>query len=358
MKKILLLSAAVALFAACSNDREQLASDGGSEVLVPLRISGNIDVSTQVATRASGTTWDNYDAIGVYAKFSNGNALSTQCNALNAQYTIETGASTYGDFDSNPATDDTYNYRLFASTSPVYLPTNGNAIYVYAYYPYKSTGTGYAEDDGDVNITVGGQGTTTDVRTMIDFMAAYETSSDRGTDGEPGSTPINKAHYTCNLLFEHKLTKLVFKLKQGTGFDDATIAGTTSLTIGSQKTIGIYNVYNRALSYSGSADQTITAFKASDVANGDGEFDARFEAIVLPNHATNNTPVDRLVTITIGDQDYTFTIYYTGASTPKVESFAPGMEYTFEVTVHKTGLVVNAAIKPWDTTTIQDVEAK
>ena len=354
MKKILLLSAAVALFAACSNDREQLASDGGSEVLVPLRISAsNIDVSTQVATRASGTIWGDGDAIGVYARFTDESPLSTQCNALNAQYTITTGAN------SKPSA---YDYKQFTSTSPVYLPTNGDNIYVYAYYPHKSTGTGtgHAQTNGDVYITVDGQATATDVRTGIDFMAAYEQYSNKGTDGNDAAIPvaINKANPRCNLLFEHKLTKLVFKLKQGTGFDDATIAGTTSLTIGSQKTIGIYNVYNRALSYSGSADQTITAFKASDVANGDGEFDARFEAIVLPNHATNNTPVDRLVTITIGDQDYTFTIYYTGASTPKVESFAAGMEYTFEVTVNKTGLNVYAAIAPWNTTTIQNVAAE
>jgi hypothetical protein len=116
--------------------------------------------------------------------------------------------------------------------------------------------------------------------------------------------------------------------------------GTTSLTIGSQKTTATYNIYTDKLTYSGEANQTIS----SAVGTTTSTYDKTFEAIVLPNDASNNPAVDHTVTIVVDGRSYTFTIAASGASSSNkvvTSSFKPGNKYIYNVTVYPFSIIVD-----------------
>jgi len=344
MKKLFLIPVAAALFAACSNETENTDNDGP----VPLQISvGNLEVSTEVATRAANSAWEASDQIGVYA-LPTGTTTTPIAYGSNKYYTLtdETG--------STDATGGTV-YKNFTGTDPVYLPANGSAIDVYGYYPYSESAT----DPTAVGINVSTQTDATAIA-AIDFMTTGK--EDHTTHG--GSETIKKNTPSCQLLFAHRLVKLVFNLKAGTGMSssDITSASPCSVSITGQKTEGTYNIYTDALTYTGS--QTTIVSTATQEAKGG--FDKAIQLIVLPTHDTNNPKSDRTVTITLGTATYQFTIFDgVNAAAPadpdgtlQVAAFEAGKEYTFDVTVNAARLSVTAAITNWVSVAAQNATAK
>ncbi len=348
MKKILLLSAAVALFAACSNDREQLASDGGSEVLVPLRISAsNIDVSTQVATRAANVSWASGDIIGIIGVPENTTpaaGANSVVNGFAGKYSTTDVSATY--------ITDTYYPKNFVAETPVYLPANGSAIDVYGYYPWIPSPINPTAVTANVNAD---QSSSTNYYGS-DFMRAFnnKTTFNHTSGALDGSTTIKKTTPTTELKFEHKFSKLKFVIRNGNGITPTNIEAISSVTISGQPTSATYNIYKNGstsddipLSIS-SGSSPIKAYRA-EAATGT----VTYEAIVYPNKMadggdalTYNSAANRTVTITLGPSDgqheaYTFTI-------PSETVFWSGYEYDYDVTLHAARLVVTAAIKKWE----------
>lgn len=311
MKKILIVLATALLLAACSSDNDPAAINDGRRV--PLQVRGYIADTPLGITRAAGSAWDTGDRIGLYALPHD-----------NTTTPIEDGSNVCYVLAGTTAPTEGSRYEAFTSSTPVTLPDDGSAIDVYGYYPYSDSATPSAVA---VNLS------TQDPQKNIDLMTTGQVS----TSTHNGSTPISINDPSCELLFQHRLTKLVFNLT----FNDFGVINNTSLTIGSQKTTATYNIYTDILTYgSGEANQTITAAVGSTKSG----FDKTFEAIVLPNDADNNPAVDCKVTIVVDGRSYSFTIIRTGAATNNTVltgSFDAGYKYEYNVTVYPFTIMVD-----------------
>lgn len=299
MGKILILLTITVLLAACSSDSDPAVTNDGRRV--PLQVTGYIADTPRGITRAYDTSWESGDKIGLYAVQTN---TTTLIDDGSSNVCYETGSS-----------DDTHGneYKPFTTSTPITLPATGD-IDVYGYYPYSSGAT----TPTAVAVNVSNQ----DPQKSIDLMITGKVS----TSTHGGSTPISIANPTCELLFQHRLTKLEFNLD----LSEMVSVSTTSLTIASQKTAATYNIYTDVLTFSGDANQTITAV----VGTTTDALHKSFETIVLPNDASNNPAADRTVTIVVDGRSYTFTI---GNAT----SFDVGHKYVYNVKVYPFTIEVN-----------------
>lgn len=316
MKKILILLTITLLLAACSSDSDPAVTNDGRRV--PLQVTGYIADTPLGITRAAGSAWEADDQIGVYAVESN--TTTPIEDGSNVCYSTSSGGETSGTL-----------YLPFTTTTPIILPSSGN-IDVYGYYPYsakkKDGTTNFDPEHVEIDVS------TQTVQKNIDLMTTGKVS----TSTYGGSTPINSANSTCQLLFQHRLTKLVFNLD----LSEMVSYSTTSLTIGSQKTTATYDIYDNELTYSsGVANQAVSAVALATANSG---YDKTFEAIVLPNETSNNPATDRTVTIVVDGRSYTFTIAASGAdSSTKVvtSSFDAGKKYVYNVKVYPFTIEVN-----------------
>lgn len=302
MKKILILLTITLLLAACSSDSDPAVTNDGRRV--PLQVTGYIAYTPLGITRAAGSAWEADDQIGVYAVESN--TTKPIEDGSNVCYSTSSGGETSGTL-----------YLPFTTTTPIILPSSGN-IDVYGYYPYSAK-----KKDGTTNFDP--EHVEIDVSTQsIDLMTTDKVS----TTTHGGTTPISISNPSCELLFQHRLTKLVFNLN----LSEMGTVSTTSLTIGSQKTTATYDIYDNELTYSsGVANQPVSAVA---LANANSGYDKTFEAIVLPNETSNNPATDRTVTIVVDGRSYTFTI---GNAT----SFDVGHKYVYNVKVYPFTIEVN-----------------
>lgn len=301
MKKILTLLTITVLLAACSSDSDPTATKDGRRV--PLQVTGYIADTPLGITRAFNTSWEAGDQIGLYAVQSN--TETPIDDGDNVCYVTGSSGDTSGP-----------NYMPFTTSASITLPATGS-IDVYGYYPYSdgaTTPTAVA-----VNVS------TQNPQKSIDLMTTGKVEHTTQT----GSTPISIANPECQLLFYHRLTKLVFNLD----LTEMVTVGTISLTIGSQRTAATYDIYDGGLTCSGDANQTISAV----VGTSTDDLHRSFEAIVLPNDAINNSAADRTVTIVVDGRSYTFTIAASGASSSTkviTSSFDAGKKYVYNVKVY------------------------
>lgn len=333
MKKYLILSAAVLAFAACQNNDDAVIE---SNDLVPLQVSvANLDVTQSVETRAANSAWEAGDNIGILAvkTGSSYTALATQCNPSNMKYQFNNGT----DYETSGTT-----YRTFAAnTTPVYLPANGDAIDVFAYYPWTDGVTIANASSHAINVA--------DQTTQknIDYMVTGRTS--KTTQG--GSQDIVKNYPTCQLKFRHALTKLQFNLKAGSGMLASDITGASPLTItipAGWKTTANLDLFSgsiTSLSGTGTAITPLVMATPGAWTTPTGTADKSFEAIVLPQEISATT-----ATLTMGSATYTFTI-------PAV-TYEAGNMYVYDITVNAASLTVTAAITPWVTNTATAVTAQ
>lgn len=341
MKKLFLIPVAAALFTACSNETEPVVNDGP----VALQISAsNITVNTEVATRAAGDAWVINDEIGVYAVATT--TTTTITDGANIKYKSAVSESTSNGTAFKTFTED---------PDPIYLPANGAAIDVFAYYPYTTP----LADPTAVSINVGTQNPQAD----IDFMTTGRVQYTDITNETPATLhyqeAITKAAPNCKLKFTHRLVKLQFNLKAGTGMSASDITGNTvALSIpAGLSTTASYNIYTDALSGLGGTSTPITPVEMASPgvwASGSPDVmaDRSFEAIILPQ----TLAAAKAVTLTISktspesSAEYTFNI-------PNTE-YAAGNKYIFNITVNATGLAISAAIEDWNPQTPISVTAQ
>ena len=306
MKKILILLTITVLLAACSSDSDPAVTNDGRRV--PLQVTGYIADTPLGITRAAGSAWEADDQIGLYAVQSN------------TTTPIEGGSNVGYVLTGSPGPTNGIDYKVFTSISTsISMPSEGN-IDVYGYYPYNAETTDPTALAVNLNIQT--------EQKSVDLMTTDK--EDHTIHGDNTSPSINKVTPSCQLLFHHRLTKLVFNLKPGEDFTNKDIEGATSLTISNQRTEGTYNIYNNEFTYIGDADQKIFAVTAEYVAEN---YVKTFEAIVLPN-ATTSPAVDRKVTIVVDGRSYTFTI-------SSATSFDAGTKYTYNVTVYPFTVIVD-----------------
>ena len=307
-KRLFYILTSMVLLVACNKDDES-QSTTGNDKRVSLEIAANIGMQAEGTTRAAETHWDEGDQIGVYVQKKDGTIFVDDASTAgeNLLYTFNDGTN----YETNGST-----YRLFAPSKKIYI--SSDPVDVYGYYPYNASAS---LDPTAIPVSVEDQSS----QERIDFMRAKKTN-------------VNNGNVSIELLFYHRLVKLVFNLKQGEGLLPDELADATYLgvTINNQPFNATYNAYTDAFTFTqGASNNTIIPVRAASATTG---YVRTFEAIVLPNGA-NNLQVDRTVTITFYRKSED-TIVNT-FKIPTATNFVSGNKYTFNVTVNATSIDVD-----------------
>jgi len=313
LKKLVYILLGLVLLTGCSRDDDGLTSAGMKE-RVPLEILASIHAQAEGGTRAAETSWDEGDEIGVYITNRNSTTLYTNDETVVAENQL----FTFSDGTNYETWGTTYR-KFSAGSKKIYL--SSAAADVYGYYPYsakKKDGiTDLAPEAIDIDVSDQSK------QEEIDFLMAKK-----------GNVSDNNA--TIELLFQHRMVKLVFNLKQGEGLltdelKDATYLG---MEILNQPTKATYNLFVDAFSNYATHGNIIPA-KVTAAPTG---YVRTYEAIVLPNGIGNPT-VDRTVTVTYYHKDTD--IITNTFKIPAATQFNAGYKYTFNVTVNATSIKVN-----------------
>lgn len=311
----------MALLTGCSSDDDGL-KPANSDEHVPLRIAASINTQANGITRAFETSWEADDKIGVYVTVHNSETLYKDMNdkeGENIKYTFHDGTN-YETLD-----EGTIFYREFiASSGKIYL--SDTHVDVYGYYPYSAKKKDGTTDLAPKEIEIDVSNQTS--QEAIDFMQAKKADVNNGTAA-------------IELLFKHKLVKLVFNLKQGDDLltDELKDVSYLGMTIGDQYTTATYDIYNDQFANISGGLTSIIPFRASSAPTG---YVRTFEAIVLPN-SNANAPIDRTVTITFykKTEDQIVNTFKIPSST----RFEAGHKYIYNVTVNATSIQVNTENK-------------
>ena len=290
------------LFAGCSQDTDLPAT--GNDDRVALRVSSDITVDNQVRradTRAVDGSWENTDAIGIFAVQTAGAE-----EYANRQYTIAT--ATLGTF--TPA----------AEKQTIYLPVDGSGRDFVAYYPYDGTmsGSEYAIDLTDQT-----------KQNAIDFMVSER------TDGENSKvTGITKADPNVKFRFHHKLAKLRLNIETGDGFsgDDSELAGLV-VKITGQPTTGTFDVLTADAVTTTNSNQTIDLLTVTEGTKSEG--------IVFPSE--DFTDMEFVFTVKGHGEPYKWSLNKSN----NARKFEAGKEYIYNIKINKTDIVVTSTIEPW-----------
>ena len=301
---------AVLLLTACSSEQDDALRRGVDDGRVALQVSAAIPgVSIEANTRATGNAWAMGDAIGVYA-FEAG-TTDPLANGTNKEYTASQSGSTAAVFLPFAVVGD-----------PIYLPLDGTAAEIYAYYPRQ-------------NVIVNPEAVAIDVAdqsTAIDWM----TTGRMATTTQGGSTPITRDHPDCELQFSHRLCKLQFNLK-GEGITSQELEDYPPVIAAGLKTTGSINLMTGAVTATGGNATAIHPLRMASPATG---YDKSYEAIILPQDLA--APLN--VTITIGTLAQSIT--YTFAM--PTQSFTAGNRYIYNVTVKNKKASVDCNIDDWE----------
>ena len=276
--KLFALAALALSLAACTNDNEVM--DNG-----PVAAVINAEISDAVATRASGTQWDNGDAIGI-----------TGGIYTDIRYVYSNGSWTVDE-----------------ASDPIFFQTPGDVDFT-AYYPQGA-------ETANITITAEQQSTAPDEQTgftpqsQIDFL--YGTSTGGVSTG-------GKVDFS----FSHRMSRLVLNF---TG-SDVDLADLSEYTLS-------------GLSMTGSFDTAIGEAKATDSAS-DLKMDATgitsSSLILFPQAVTEAT-----LKVVLGGQNYTATLTFPKANA--VQGLESGYSYKYNVTIKKDVLTVSSAtINNWN----------
>lgn len=146
-----------------------------SDVQKEIKVSASIEGATtsQAKTRASNSTWDDADAIGIFMK-KNGTTLSSTAFAKNAKYVTE------GSGNFSPTT-----------SNEIYFPFNDDKVDFIAYYPHTNS-----LDELNYLVDVSNQNTLPNIDLLYSNNA-------KGINASKGSV---------ELKFTHQLSKVILNI--------------------------------------------------------------------------------------------------------------------------------------------------
>lgn len=289
MKKILFpFALASLLFASCSNDENETGTDNDR---IPATFSADISL-----TRASLSTWDPDDAIGIYMLDAGTTNISEA--AANRKYLTS-------------AADG--KFSAAAADQIIYFPVDGiRKVDFMAYYPHTAGLTG---DIYKADIT------TQSSPASIDLMTARIAST--------ADKPLDKDHTAVVFTFGHRLSRVEVNVEAGDGFTATDLAGLV-ITLSNQPLKADFELLTDKLT-PGSETGTITLNTA---ANGQ-----RASAIILPQEELTGRTL-------------TFTMKNNSIFTWNVETdrtFEAGKKTVFNIRLARTGIEVTTSIQAWGT---------
>ncbi len=282
-KKLLFFCSLICfVIASCEGDTP-IPPGAGEKVQLSAAIEG-------LQTRASGSTWDKGDAIGVYMKKS-GEALGPSAIVQNTKYET-TGTSTF--LPAKGATTITF-------------PLDGSNVDFIGYYPYKEM---------IANLTYPIDLSNQSVQSDIDLL--YSDNAKAFNSGKPN----------VNMLFSHQLAKITLTIEHKF---IPNLNGIEVIIINAGINAN-FNLTDGTLS-APSATGNIACMVASDGATA--------EAILLPTSSLNGMELWFLL------DDETFK--YPLSSVPEIQSFDKSTRYIYNVFLDsdRTPAVTVGTISNW-----------
>lgn len=288
MKKVSLLFAVlgIVLLAGCKSEVD--CPENPFSTLNQVRF--NSSIGEMSGTRASGTTWDQGDAIGVYA--------------LNAGQTLSDQAIYDGKANIKHTTPGDGIFA--AATEGITFPESGNLDFV-AYYPYQATISGYAYP---VNVANQSNLAAIDVLYSDDAKGA------------------NKSNAVVPMTFKHMLSQLVLNISAGDGV--ASLTG-LSATVEGLIADGSMNLVNGAVTTGTTASTLSPAATVSGTS-------ATITAIIVPGQDLNTAKVSFM----LNGKVYEWT--------PAAQTLESGKRYSYMLKLSATDVVTvqpQATITDW-----------
>lgn len=265
-------------FWSCSTDQDDDVATEPNRVIARFTAT----ISGQVQTKATGTSWAQDDAVGVFMKTSGQNLSSTSIidNARNKKYKTS-GSGNFFPADGN---------------QNVYFPSNGGNVDFIAYYPYQPGLT-----DFNYKIDLSNQS----LQEAIDLLY-----SDNAKE-------LNNSNPMSSLSFSHQLSKLVFSVTAGSGL--TSLEG-LKITIAGMKTRAEFSLVDGTLTVD---DQSTTDIVLKTLINGTK---ATSEAIVLPAEGMSG----RTITFTLPSGTFKWVV-------PSKVKYEKGYRYTYDIVLKNKG---------------------
>lgn len=291
MKKINLLffGLIVLFFSSCYQEFPD-SSDSKNYV----KISASIN---QISTRATGTSWSDGDAIGIYMKKS-GEALSDTSISINSKYI------TNGSLDFTPA----------SVGDALLFPFNKSNVDFIAYYPYKSSITGL-----NYPIDVSNQ---SDIA-AIDFM--YATASGLNSDSP-----------NVNLSFKHQLSMINLDITT-TDIPDLSVLKARLVGAPTKATFSLVDGV-----ISNPVEKKTINLKINNLGT-------TVEGLIIPTTDLTGISLELIVDTVM----YRFNL----DEATNVTAFNKSTKYSYNVKLYsKVGVILGASIEDWATGETEDVE--
>ena len=284
-EKLFAASAALLTILACQKE-PQMGVPSGEPELLP------IELSMELQTKASNTTFDQYDEVGIYVvNYSYGSANSLQ------------GSGNYYD-----NVKMTYDYG-WTQENQMYWMDKSTPADFYCYHPYSST---------ENNALSHAFETRPDQSLLENYKA-----SDFLWGKLSGAAPTKE---TLSLTTRHILSNIKINLVRGKGF---TYERWTNAT----KSVKVKNVYTDA-DINLSDGRVYPTGMIQDVIPYQTETDA-YKAVIVPQTISDG---QALVSITVDNVEFLFKKGFT---------FVPGKQHNFTIRVNRTGSGIDVGIEDW-----------
>lgn len=280
-KTIIPIMAVAAIMSACSSDGPQFTGP------VEANFSANINGKQ---TRASGTTWDASDAIGITGT-SNGTTYS------NYKYTVSGAGAT-----------------SFAG-NPIYFQDKNNIAFT-AYYPFSGTdGTALSP----VTISTKTDGTAEGALKNIDYLYGTGTGS--------------YSNSNVSLTFSHKMSQIVLTFSADA---DVDLKNMTQYALGSVVIDGSFNTSTGACA----AATTGTPATGVSMTVSPASSSSYTSTVILYPQTISIIPIS----VTLGGETYSANLNIPASGT----ALASGSSYSYTITVHKASITgATGTITDW-----------
>ncbi len=285
MKKIILSIMALTAFVSCQKSEDQTPEvDGSSEVVF----------TSAISTRATGTSWDEGDKIGVFMYEADAPEVYTNSESL--FYTTLGGES-----------------ATFTSPEPLIYPIGEEVDFV-AYYPF----TGGIRD-GVINLNTKYQSSEEQIK-ALDFMVA------RAQKCSQNNPPA--------LSFTRKMSKIVIKVDRKGDKADAVLS---DILISNAKINSYFTISNS------DNGKIVAGETTSDIVLFFNETSSTIEAIIIPQENISSR-----ISMLIDGEPFTTTISGT---------FEENTQYNYNLKIDKTLNFSAGSITDWGVVESGDIES-
>lgn len=208
--------------------------------------------------------------------------------------------------------DGNGNFSCISGT--MYYPIAPGTVDFYAVHPYTATATGLAT----INFSINGDQTSEENLLNSDLLYVKKTG-------------VAKTNKKQSLAFEHKLSKVAFRLIEGPGIDLEGLSNVEILGILPKTTL---DMTDGSITAASGTKINVKAYGVAGSSNGEV---SGIGAIVVPQTIAAGT---KLFKIVINGEDFFYTL-------SEDISFESGTKHSYALTISNTGIEVSSSITDW-----------